>query len=781
LKDRSSLEELVMSISSRFINLIFDEVDKGINNALRIIGEAMGVDHGYVYLVSNDPATLTRAYEWCSEDCKLQMGWARELPVAKFPWMAEKIKQDQIVHILQMADLSPEANAEEELLQSNGCQSLILVLMLLEKSFVGFLGFDSVGVEKRWPDKIIGQLKMVGEIFSNALARRRMEEELKKIEEKYRNLVENINEVIFSLDTQGRFTYISPVIEQVALCNVKEMIGQPFTSFIHPEDLPEFLGFLKRTLVNQSEPQEFRILNKQGNIREVRISSRRLLHGDQPVGLTGMLSDITEEKLAAVLLDRAEAKYHSIFANAVEGIFQCTLDGRFIVSNPACAQILGYESPEELIIQDSDGHRPYFVDPERCKELQRLLRECGLLKGFEAQVFRKDGSKIWISANALAIRDANGAVLFYEGTMVDITERKRADDQIRYLSFHDKLTGLYNRAYFEEELKRLDTERQLPISVIMGDLNGLKLVNDAFGHQEGDKLLTQIAKILKESCRKEDVVARWGGDEFAIFLPRTSSRVTMEIIEVIKLACRQASQDLVKVSIALGAVTKEDPSQDIKEILKEAEERMYRSKLLESKGIRDWTISSLRRILFGKSHESQEHTYRIQELALQIGRVLGLPDGQLDDLELLATLHDIGKIAIPEGIIIKPGNLSPEEWDLIWKHPEIGYRIAKSSPELAPIAEAILAHHEWWDGGGYPRGLKGEDIPLNSRIIAIVDAYDVMTHTQPYKDAISQEEALQELQKKAGSQFDPKLIAILVEMVSPASFMHISTRNRPLS
>ena len=665
MKDRSSLEEVVMNISSRFINLEFDEVDKGINDALKIIGEAIGVDHGYVYLVSNDQATLTRTHEWCSEGCKLQVGRARGLPIAQFPWMAEKIKQDQIVHILQMADLAPEANAEKEFLQSNGCESLILVLMVLEKSFVGFLGFDSVRAEKTWPNKIIGQLKMVGEIFSNALARRRMEEGLRKIGEKYRNLVENIN-------------------------------------------------------------------------------------------------------LAAVLLDRAEAKYHSIFANAVEGIFQCTLDGRFIVSNPACAGILGYESPEELIIWDSDGHRAYFVDPERYKELQRLLKENSFVKGFETQVFRKDGSKIWISVNALAMRDASGAVVFYEGTMVDITGRRWADDQIRYLSFHDKLTSLYNRAYFEEELKRLDTDRELPITVIMGDLNGLKLVNDAFGHQEGDKLLTQMARILKESCRKEDVIARWGGDEFAIFLRRTSYRVAMEIIERIKLACRQASQDPVKVSIALGAVTKEDPSQDLQEILKEAEERMYRSKLLESKYVRDSILSSLRRTLFEKNHESEEHTYRLQELALQIGRALGLPDGQLDDLELLATLHDIGKIGVPQGVIIKPGNLSPEEWELIRKHPEIGYRIAKSSPELAPIAEAILAHHEWWDGRGYPRGLKGEDIPLISRILAIVDAYDVMTHAQPYKEAMSQEEALQELQKKAGSQFDPKFIAMFIEIVCAA-------------
>jgi HD-GYP domain-containing protein (c-di-GMP phosphodiesterase class II) len=153
-------------------------------------------------------------------------------------------------------------------------------------------------------------------------------------------------------------------------------------------------------------------------------------------------------------------------------------------------------------------------------------------------------------------------------------------------------------------------------------------------------------------------------------------------------------------------------------------------------------------------------------LALQIGRDFGLSDSELDDLALLATLHDIGKIAIPEGIIIKPGNLSPEEWELIWKHPEIGYRIAGSSPELAPIAEAILAHHEWWDGSGYPRGLKGEEIPLISRIISIVDAHDVMTQGRPYKEAVGQEESLQELQSKAGTQFDPILTAMFIKMVT---------------
>jgi diguanylate cyclase (GGDEF)-like protein len=297
------------------------------------------------------------------------------------------------------------------------------------------------------------------------------------------------------------------------------------------------------------------------------------------------------------------------------------------------------------------------VDPDRYQEYKRLLKDHGVVQGYEAQVYRKDGGKIWISINARVIRGSRDGLLFHEGTFEDITEWKMAEDQIRYLSFHDKLTGLYNRAYFEEELNRLDTARQFPISVIMGDVNGLKLINDAFGHQEGDKVLTQMAKILKESCRKEDVIARWGGDEFTIFLPKTSSGITSEIIDRIKITCSEASQGPVKFSMALGAGTKDDPSQNIQEILKEAEERMYRNKLLESKSVRNSIISSLQRTLFEKSHETEEHTHRLQQLSLQFGLALGLSDGEIDELALLATLHDIGKIAIPEGIILKPGNL----------------------------------------------------------------------------------------------------------------------------
>jgi HD-GYP domain-containing protein (c-di-GMP phosphodiesterase class II) len=202
---------------------------------------------------------------------------------------------------------------------------------------------------------------------------------------------------------------------------------------------------------------------------------------------------------------------------------------------------------------------------------------------------------------------------------------------------------------------------------------------------------------------------------------------------------------------------------------------MYRNKLLESKSFRTSLLASLRQTLFEKSHETEEHTRRLQRLALQIGNALKLPDSTLDELTLLANLHDIGKIAIPEEIIIKPDKLSLEEWDLIRKHPEIGYRIANSSPEMVPVAEGILSHHEWWNGAGYPRMLFGKEIPLVSRIISVVDAYDVMIYGRPYKRALSQQEAFEEIRRCAGSQFDPLISQILLKILSGAKLGKIIT------
>ncbi len=346
----------------------------------------------------------------------------------------------------------------------------------------------------------------------------------------------------------------------------------------------------------------------------------------------------------------------------------------------------------------------------------------------------------------------------------DITIRKNNEDRIKYLSFHDYLTNLYNRAFFDEELRRLDVKRRLPMSVVLVDIDGLRIINDSFGKEFGDKVLINLAKILKESFRSEDIIARLGGDTFGAILPSTSMKATLKIVKRIKEACKK-SRSKINFTISMGFSTKKNESQNINEILKEADSNMNKHKLLERKSFHGSIVSSLERALLERDYETEEHVTRMKTYSLKLGKELKLSEHQLDELRLLATLHDIGKISIPDNIIFKPGKLNDMEWKIVKKHPEIGHRIAKTTPELSTIADGILTHHEWWDGNGYPKGLKNVDISIISRIISIVDAYDAMTSDRPYRKALSKETAIKELTKCSGTQFDPSLVDTFVNLL----------------
>lgn len=386
----------------------------------------------------------------------------------------------------------------------------------------------------------------------------------------------------------------------------------------------------------------------------------------------------------------------------------------------------------------------------------------------EGEVMTPDG-RVWY-IKAYPLKNENNEIIGTIEITQEITEKKILEAEIQYLTFHDKLTGLYNRAFFEEELRRLDTQRQLPISIVMGDLNGLKLVNDAFGHEEGDRLLKSVAEVLKRSCRKEDIIARWGGDEFVIIFPKTPKEVVNKICQRIKDNCEKYNMEnsenfKIPLSIAVGCATKESLEQNIKDVLKKAEDRMYRNKLVEGKTFRDSVLKSLKELLWENTFESKEHEENIKSLVIKMSDLLTLSDIDREALVLLSHFHDIGEISIPPEIMKKPSSLTEDEFKKVKKHPEIGYRIAETSYELTTIAEYILTHHEWWNGEGYPRGLKREEIPLVSRIFSIVDAYEVMISGRPYKEAKTKEEAIEELKRFSGIQFDPNLVEVFVSLI----------------
>ena len=343
----------------------------------------------------------------------------------------------------------------------------------------------------------------------------------------------------------------------------------------------------------------------------------------------------------------------------------------------------------------------------------------------------------------------------------DITERKKYEESILYLSYRDSLTGLFNRRYYQEELIRLGKSKYHPLSIVLIDINGLKIVNDAFGHKAGDVLLCRVSEELKKAFSTERL-ARIGGDEFVAILPNTSTNDAQELIDLAKHEIEKVVIQGMQASVAFGLATKEDDTY-VEKIIKLAEDDMYSHKLYEVSSHRNETIKTILKTLHEKNPREEMHSKRVSEICLKIGENLSMKTNDLNLLKAISNLHDIGKIAIDDNILNKPGKLDKDEWEQIKRHPEIGYRILSSTPEYAEIAQDILCHHERYDGKGYPRGIKGDEIPIRARIISLADAYDAMISERPYREAMTHDEAIEEILKCRGTQFDPEIVDIFIQ------------------
>lgn len=464
---------------------------------------------------------------------------------------------------------------------------------------------------------------------------------------------------------------------------------------------------------------------------------------------------------------RSEMRVRNLFSNLTSGFVVCA-----VISD-------SYGGSDAFVIQD--------VNPEFTRLVRRerdTLLGCELLEAFPAL------SETPLPAMAAEVArtgrparfefhypssDRHYEVMIYcsepgfiASTLFNITERVRSHDKLKELSYRDRLTGLGNRAYLEEYIAELgDEPNHLPISIILADVNGLRLINDAFGSAMGDQQVLAMAGLLTKHRREGDVVTRWESDEFILLLPRTTEREAEQICSAICASAMETKVTPIPLSMALGTATRTSAQQDFEEVRQLAEERMYRRKLLDKRSVNSMILSTLRSTLQEKSGETEAHCERLGELAMRLGHSLGLAAPALDELMLAAAMHDIGKIGVDDSILSKPGPLTPEEMAQVRRHPEIGYRIVSSIPKVASVATTVLHHHEWWDGSGYPSGLRDQEIPLNSRILAIVDAYDAMTEGRCYKSAISCQEALHELQDQAGVQFDPELVDLFVALMMP--------------
>jgi len=471
--------------------------------------------------------------------------------------------------------------------------------------------------------------------------------------------------------------------------------------------------------------------------------------------ITGLKLRWLEEEKNRELKD----KFSKLVENATDWIWEIDEEGIFTYSNIQVENLTGYTRSEIL------GKSIYsFMKPQEARKVKTALTDAAKnrinLYQLQHEMINKSNHQIFFETSATPILESHDKVVGFRGISRDIIDRVLTNRRFDYMGMRDLLTGLYNRNYFEEEIKRLSHSRNYPIAIIYADVNGLKAVNDAFGHEKGDELLKEAARVLQSSLRSYEVLARIGGDEFAAVLLNIDKAEAENAASRIKNNVELYNRENrgVPLSLAVGVATAESSEQSFEEVLSTADELMYKDKICSRFKNHRLGYYSLPAAIVNDNIFGSDDYPRLLSICKALANNLGLSSRDMETLELLAKFHNLGKSNIPDKVLNKKTSLNDQEQKVIRLHPEKGYRLARTSNKLSAIAELILKHHERWDGKGYPLGLKGNEIPVECRVLAVADAFTAMTAGRPYKKSCSSEEAVQELKKCAGSQFDPRVV-----------------------
>jgi diguanylate cyclase (GGDEF)-like protein/putative nucleotidyltransferase with HDIG domain len=366
----------------------------------------------------------------------------------------------------------------------------------------------------------------------------------------------------------------------------------------------------------------------------------------------------------------------------------------------------------------------------------------------------------------------------------------------------DELTGLYNHRHFHERLEQEIARASrygAAFSLIILDIDLFKAYNDIHGHLAGDQMLRRISQAIQDSIREFDLAFRYGGEEFAVMLPETRLDDAFKVAERIRktIEAKTSFRD-IPVTASLGIASWPNDGVMKEEIIQRADSALYRAKqtgrnrtCLSSEVLKPGTpmvgaelesqpkalsiIYALAAAVDAKDHYTYGHSRKVSEYSVALAEALGLERDQIDTVRAAGLLHDIGKLGIPDSILTKSEALTDEEWEPIRTHPELGVEILKRVIDLVNCLPAILHHHEHYDGSGYPNGLKSTNIPLEARILSVADAYDAITSPRPYRSQLTLQQAIDELKRCSGSQFDPEMVEFFCNVVHPASKRSIKT------
>jgi PAS domain S-box-containing protein len=566
--------------------------------------------------------------------------------------------------------------------------------------------------------------------------RRQAERALRENEEKYRHLFENANESIF-VAQDAKLVLANPMTTMMTGYSAEELTSRPFIEFIHPDDRGMVIDRHVRRFKGEEIPHtySFRIIRKDGSIRWGNLSAVLISWDGKPATLN-FLNDITDLKRADVALRQSEAKYRDIFDKTLEGIYRSTPEGKFDILNPAFARICGYASPEEMMEKVTDIANQLYANPEDRSRFQKLIAAEEEVKGFELQFKHPTKGQVWISLNARAIRDEQGNIRYYDGTIEDISERKRAEELLK--KNEEKYRNLFDNAV-EGVFQSTPEGRLISVNTAFARM---------FGYNSAEEIVNTVTDIASQ------VYANPDDRKIAV-------RMMTETGYINNFECQMRRKDGGTFWARYdGHVTETEDGINCFQgfIIDISERRQSEEKLQQTlENLRKAFIASIQ--LLVSAVESRDpytagHQIRSTNLARAIATEMGLPRDKIEGLRMAGSIHDIGKLSIPAEILSKPTRLTNIEFSLIKEHARAGYEMLKDVESPWPLAEIVHQHHERMDGSGYPRNLKGEEILMEARILAVADVVESMASHRPYRPAIGIEAALEEIKKNKGILYD---------------------------